>query len=1070
MRCVAVLSTLPDVLYFDADAEYIRALNVYSNNHGIPTSIPGNGMSGVNLDAVQMQFLPMFSSLDMLQSVDAELRSFTTDSGHTVVIRKYDDHLFLGLSSEDSEHFLAGQLALLHNLLVLQYGPVLSMVKPGNISLRAERWGSIARLMASVTRQRREEQAGLVMSMEHIRLNKHVKRACVDALEMILSDKDSRREKTKTGFGTHALLLAGDKMLAQYSKPNAPELSSGDLFLITLFVQNTLGVRTSQLADSTPPTSAMTTPAQTPVLERTMSSMGSMGNGFSTPTEREERDRVIIRRSSSVKDGVERFYSAREALSPIPSIAESEPASHHSHPSTAASVYDSPSASRTMSPTHMPSLPATPMASLPSDMSEHAQHQQSTPRVSQHPSAADLSNVNLPDFEGLDDARTPEPAALDGDGDGEGGLAGLAALEDRLSMMDMHAETSSIAYTDSADTLSISDIVSQGAPEGSSRSGASYDGDVSQGTEHAGRAWGAHEDSGAGVEGGTELRAELRREPVFLETGANKCAPYILHCTPVTPGITLVILSQGRHSALSEVMGTALTCASNIISMGAVAQRRIRAHDTEVEIPKRSHMAVRGATGQAAAHTHINGNYIACPQLHDDREAYERTSKDAYLFYSKLFNAWCISEELGDTSPSACVAMCGDMADDPALITNTWEVYDFDLRVFRSDRDLSIRCVRGDGALRNRSGAWATQSSNGKYYCGGYAVCTCGSCNQKCGPIDGCNCTSCRELDGSQGYGNLELAITVKLEAENSRKVAAEEDKRLKKETEILASSVKKILQAGGKLVNKALENSLVRYLTRLLEALKKDERRKWQLVTDLAESISKTLRACIGEGITKSNQVGSKQEEELVRDMRSRVCSSLADYTDFINIKIQRNITMSAYIEMFPGLVHFIYVDRTRDNVIAPCLTPAPAEPMMSSRASSPSAASSSARHEYGFAHVRTLKEQVWELHDIAQQRLAEGYTSLSYQHGDFRCSYLLWFEDTNALRVSPSQAFADAFFASTTHVGSKFYKEMGAALFSEAVSCYELYMVHMSVVPFDYAIGQGQALVHQLRTNTEG
>jgi hypothetical protein len=84
--------------------------------------------------------------------------------------------------------------------------------------------------------------------------------------------------------------------------------------------------------------------------------------------------------------------------------------------------------------------------------------------------------------------------------------------------------------------------------------------------------------------------------------------------------------------------------------------------------------------------------------------------------------------------------MCEDSADDPSLITSAWEVFDFDLRHFRTDRDLSIRCVRGDGALRNRAGAWATQSTNGKYYCGGFAVCTCGSCNQKCGPIDGCNC------------------------------------------------------------------------------------------------------------------------------------------------------------------------------------------------------------------------------------------------------------------------------------------------------------------------------------------
>ena len=37
-------------------------------------------------------------------------------------------------------------------------------------------------------------------------------------------------------------------------------------------------------------------------------------------------------------------------------------------------------------------------------------------------------------------------------------------------------------------------------------------------------------------------------------------------------------------------------------------------------------------------------------------------------------------------------------------------------------------------------------------------------------------------------------------------------------------------------------------------------------------------------------------------------------------------------------------------------------------------------------------------------------------------------------------------------------------------SVSVYELYLIHMSVVPLDFAVGQGNALVHQLRTNSEG
>lgn len=93
--------------------------------------------------------------------------------------------------------------------------------------------------------------------------------------------------------------------------------------------------------------------------------------------------------------------------------------------------------------------------------------------------------------------------------------------------------------------------------------------------------------------------------------------------------------------------------------------------------------------------------------------------------------------------------------------------------------------VRGDGAIRNREGRWATQSTNSHFYCLGPAACLCGGCNGFCGPKDGCNCASCKLLDGSDSYGASELALMVKQEREQSRLSMAESVKTLKLETEV---------------------------------------------------------------------------------------------------------------------------------------------------------------------------------------------------------------------------------------------------------------------------------------------
>ncbi len=62
---------------------------------------------------------------------------------------------------------------------------------------------------------------------------------------------------------------------------------------------------------------------------------------------------------------------------------------------------------------------------------------------------------------------------------------------------------------------------------------------------------------------------------------------------------------------------------------------------------------------------------------------------------------------------------------------------------------------------------------------------------------------------------------------------------------------------------------------------------------------------------------------------VRQKVQRDTVDFWDFLKVKASRNTTLGAkntltidkYLEEFPGLVHFIYVDRSQHYVTMPAL-----------------------------------------------------------------------------------------------------------------------------------------------------
>ncbi|KAL0964637.1 hypothetical protein UPYG_G00326860 [Umbra pygmaea] len=192
-------------------------------------------------------------------------------------------------------------------------------------------------------------------------------------------------------------------------------------------------------------------------------------------------------------------------------------------------------------------------------------------------------------------------------------------------------------------------------------------------------------------------------------------------------------------------------------------------------------------------------------------------------------------------------------------------------------------------------------------------------------------------------------------------------------------------------------------------------------------------------------NTVGGGSPQRLSPILQDRALimtqEKLIDWKDFLLVK------------KFPGLIHFIYIDRTAGQMIAPSLN-------ITDRATS----------ELGKGPLaQFIKGKIWGLVNTSRLYLQKGYSTVTLRDGDYFFCYFLWFEnetgyklEVKELPVLPEDSAPIGMLAWDYY--RKLLRYYGKNHQGEVVKCFELLTVHLGVIPMEYIVQHCSQLARKL------
>jgi Hermansky-Pudlak syndrome 1 protein len=122
-----------------------------------------------------------------------------------------------------------------------------------------------------------------------------------------------------------------------------------------------------------------------------------------------------------------------------------------------------------------------------------------------------------------------------------------------------------------------------------------------------------------------------------------------------------------------------------------------------------------------------------------------------------------------------------------------------------------------------------------------------------------------------------------------------------------------------------------------------------------------------------------TRDQEKAILNVNAFISDKVMKLSEFLDIKATNNFSAISLLEEFAGLVHFIYIDRTRGVCIFPDIN-------RTARETTP-----------------TFKKKVWEMIETSRSYLQSGQTMVIWKDFAFTYLYTLWFEDSNGQLLKP-------------------------------------------------------------------
>lgn len=195
-----------------------------------------------------------------------------------------------------------------------------------------------------------------------------------------------------------------------------------------------------------------------------------------------------------------------------------------------------------------------------------------------------------------------------------------------------------------------------------------------------------------------------------------------------------------------------------------------------------------------------------------------------------------------------------------------------------------------------------------------------------------------------------------------------------------------------------------------------------------LSLGLLETLKSLLN--LIATDEVMLRSYSELISVVASEVTEKFKEYSEFILVKSEENLTIEAYIKEFPGLVHFIYVDRNTHKMTSPDVD--------------------------SLCQSTELidKNKIWKMVNFSLRQAEEGALLIIWKDFTFCYTHFIWFENLNGSPLKP--LLLPSNFTKTLLNSSlfqmDFYQKLKEICFPKMlpskIKCYELFCVHLGLV----------------------